>query len=102
MNILAEEIEAEAQKILASLRSDELDYIRSKSKRRTSASEPTNTPFACLHDLMDANELLPENAVAWNAVGGPDFTRSNAIMEAFNRLCLRQSCEPPPLKWTVR
>jgi len=83
------EIQAAANAIYASLSDSDRQYAREESIRRTNAGESANTPFSCLHDRLDANELLPEESIVWNfAVDGPDCTDANRIIELVNRLIL--------------
>ena len=82
-----EAIRAAARDIFKSLTDEEREYARSESQRRTLAGDTvTETPFSCLHDMMDANERLPEGSIIWDAEGGPDCTDANSIMDAFNEL----------------
>ena len=79
-----QEIKAAADTIINELTNEQRDYARSESARRRITGQAANTPFSCLHDLMDANELLPPASIDWDAPGGADFTDANAIMEILN------------------
>lgn len=81
-----QEIEQAAHDIWRNLNEWQRDYLRTEYGTRKAAGEQRlYTPFAILHDLMDANELLPAGCIQWTPEG-PDCTDANAIMDAFNAL----------------